>query len=69
MIGVFLVHVGLVCVVRDLAKKKLSRLFISQEGFFTQLHLQNYSMSLFSREIWAGDKLFFNRWNNTAAIS
>ena len=48
MIGVFLVHAGFVHVVRDLAAKKLSRLFSSQAGFFTSLHLQNYSMSLCS---------------------
>ena len=40
------------CNARDVAKEKLSRLF-------TELHLQNYSMSLFSRAIWTGDKLFF----------
>ena len=40
------------CNARDVAKEKLSRLF-------TELHLQNYSMSLFSRTIWTGDKLFF----------
>ena len=48
MIGVFLVRVGLVRIVRDLAKEKLSRFFSSQAGFFTFLRLQNYSMSLYS---------------------
>lgn len=28
-------------------------------SFFTQLHLQNSSMSLFSFAVWAGGKLFF----------
>ena len=46
------------CNARDVAKEKLSRLF-------TELHLQNYSMSLFSRAIWTGDKVFFS-WGKLA---
>ena len=34
----------------DVAKEKISRLFMSQAGLFSQLHLQNYTLSLFSRE-------------------
>ena len=54
MIGVFLVHVGLVRIVRDLAKEKLSRFFSSQAGFF-----------YFS----APSKLLHVFVNNAAAIS
>ena len=50
MIGVFLVHVGFIHVVRDLAKEKLKLFYFPAPSKL--LHV-----SLYSKEMWAGDKL------------